>query len=66
MCKLDRLKEPAVKHKEPRLVFCDDLDRWDGGGVGWKRGGREVLEGWDIFIHITESFLCTAETNTSL
>ena len=38
---------------------CDDLGGWDGGG-----GRREVREGGDIDIHITDSLHCTAETNT--
>ena len=37
-----------------------NLDGWDGGG------GREVQEGGDIGIHITDSLRCTSETNTTL
>ena len=47
-------------------MLCDDLDGWDGGGVGWRGGGREVQEGRDIGIHIADSLHCTAETNTTL
>ena len=42
-------------------VLCDDLDGWDGMGVG-----REVREGGDISIHVGDSFHCTTETNTVL
>lgn len=29
-------------------------------------GGRKVQEGGDICIHIADSLLCTAETNTAV
>ena len=38
------------------MVFCDDLEGRDGG-----RGGREVQEGGDVYIHI-DSLHCIAET----
>ena len=48
--------EPAIKHSKINLVLYDDLD-------GWNRvGGREVQEGGDICIHITDSFHCIVET----
>ena len=33
--------------------------------TGWV-GGREAQEGGDICIHMVDSLLCTAETNTTL
>ena len=41
MCKTDSQWEAAVQRMELSLVLCDDLDGWDGGGVG----GRSKREG---------------------
>ena len=35
MCKIDSWREVAFKHREPSLVFCDDLEGWNK-----RRGGR--------------------------
>ena len=43
------------------LVFCDDLEGWDGGG-----GGREVQEGGDVRDLVADSPRCMAEANTIL
>ena len=40
-------------------MLGDDLDEWDGVGVG----GREVQEGGDMSIFIADSLCCIAETN---
>ena len=40
-------------------MVCDDLEGWDEGG------GREVQEGGDICIPVTDS-RCAAKTNTKL
>ena len=32
ICKIDSQWEFAVGHKELRLVLCDNLEGWDGGG----------------------------------
>ena len=40
-------------------MLSDDLDEWDGVGVG----GREVQEGGDMSIFIADSLCCIAETN---
>ena len=42
-------------------MFCDNLEGWDGVGCG-----REVPEGGDICIPMTDSCLCIAETSTTL
>ena len=42
-------------------VLCDDLEGWDGSG-----GGREALEGGDIWTHRADSCCYTAETNATL
>ena len=42
-------------------MFCDNLEGGDGVGCG-----REVPEGGDICIPMTDSCLCMAETNTTL
>ena len=36
-------------------MLCDDLEGWDGMGVGG-----------DICIHIADSLSCTADSNTTL
>ena len=41
-------------------VLCDDLDGWNGGGVG----GRSKREGTGMYI--ADSLRCTAETNRTL
>ena len=48
------------KHKEPRLVLCDYLERWEGGG--WKGGSR----GRSICRVMTDSSCCTAKPNTTV
>ena len=45
--------------RELSLALCGDLDGWDG-----RR--REVQEGRDICVHITDSLCCTTETNKIL
>ena len=40
---------------------CDNLEEWDG-----VEGRREVPEGGDICIHISDSLHCKADTNTTL
>lgn len=46
-----------LQHKELSSVLCGDLDGW-----GW--GGSMTQEGGSICIHVADSLLCTAETNT--
>ena len=61
MCKIDSYWEPAVEHREPSLVLCDDLHGWDGvEGMGGKYmgGGRRCML-------IVYSHCHTAGTNTS-
>ena len=43
-----------------------DPERWDGGRVGWRSGGREAQQGEDICMHIADSLCCTVEMNTAL
>ena len=59
MCKVELLGT-SYKHRKLSSVLCDDLE----SGMGER--GREVQEGWDICIHITDSLDSTAETNTTL
>ena len=40
-------------------MLSDDLDEWDGVGVG----GREIQEGGDMSIFIADSLCHRAETN---
>ena len=49
-----------AQHRELSSVLRDDLERWDGDGVGRVQGGGGVC------VHITCSLCCTAETNTTL
>ena len=55
MHKIDSQGESAVEHRELSSVLCDDLEGWDGVGVGG-----------DICIHIAGSLCCTADSNTTL
>ena len=61
MCKIDSQWEFAVWHSELSLVLCDNLDGWDGVG-----DGREVQKGGDMWIAVTDSCWCMAETSTIL
>ena len=61
MCKVDSHWEFTVLLKELKLVLCDNLEEWDGVGVG-----REVQEGGNICIPMADSCRCMAETNTAL
>ena len=42
------------------LVFCDDLDEWNG------EEGREAQDRGDIFIHIADSLHCIAGASSVL
>ena len=42
-------------------MLCDNLDGGDG-----VEGGREVQEGGDICLAVTDLCRCTAKTNTML
>jgi len=46
-------------HSALTSVLCDDQEQWDVGGR------RVVQEGGDIYIRITDSLHCRAETNTT-
>ena len=52
-CKIDSYWEPAVRHRESSLLFCGDLEGWDGGA-----GGR-FKTGVGICKHIANSLGCT-------
>ena len=54
MYKTDNQGEPAVLPRELYYMLCADLN------------GKEIQEGGDICIHITDSLSCTVETNTAL
>ena len=43
------------------MALYDDLEGWDVVG-----GGREVQEGGNMWIPMTDSRCCMAETNTAL
>ena len=59
MCKTASQWEPAVEHREPSSMFCDDREEWGGAG-------REDEEGGDLCIHTADSLCSTAETDTAL
>ena len=42
-------------------VLCDNLEGWDGVGVG-----RDIHKGEDICIPVADSCQCIAESNTTL
>ena len=44
-CKIDSWWKVTIQCKELSSVLCDNLEGWN-----W-RGGREVQEGGDIYIH---------------
>ena len=46
MCTTASRQEPAPQPRELRSVLCDDLEGWDGGG-------REVQEGGNVCVHMT-------------
>ena len=58
MLKIDSWWEVAIKHREPSLGLCDDLE-------GWIRG-RETQEEGGICAIKADSHCCCAETNTTL
>ena len=37
-------------------MLCDDLEEWDAG---------RVIQGGDLCIHVADSLICTAETDTT-
>ena len=49
VCKTDNQWGAAIECRELSSGLCDDLDGWDGVGVGG--GGREVPEG-EIYVYI--------------
>ena len=53
--------EFAIWLKELKSVICDNIEGWDG-----VEGEREVQEGGDICIPMTDSCWYTAETNMIL
>ena len=55
------LEKTLESLKELNPVLCDNLEGWDGVGIG-----REVQEGGDICILTNDSCSCMAETNTTL
>ena len=59
--KLDSWGEFAIWLRELKLGLCDNVEGWDGVG-----GGRELQEGGDICIFMTDSCWYMAETNTIL
>ena len=50
LCKVDSQWEFTVLLRELKLVLCDNLEEWDGVGVG-----REVQEGGNICIPMADS-----------
>ena len=45
----------------PKLVLCDNLERWSGEG-----GGRGIQDGGDTSMPMADSFSCMAKTITIL
>ena len=60
MCTVESWWEVAVWHREPNLVLCDNIKGWDEGEVGTRIKRRGV------YIVMTDSPCCMAETNTIL
>ena len=52
ICKIDSQWEFALWLREHKLRLCNNLERWDEEG-----GGREVEEGWDIYISTAKFIL---------
>ena len=50
ICKIDSQWEFAVQLRELKQRLCNNLERWDG-----EEDEREIQEGGDIFIPVTES-----------
>ena len=46
MCKMDGRGNLLYNVGNPNLVFCENLDRWDGEG-----DGREVKEGGNMYTY---------------
>ena len=53
MCKTDSWCKSAIKHRKLSSLLCDDLDGWDGGGVGrkFKREGTYIYTIYIIYIY---------------
>ena len=50
ICKIDSQWEFAVQLRELKQRLCNNLERWDG-----EEDEREIQEGGDIFIPVTDS-----------
>ena len=50
ICKIDSQWEFAVQLRELKQRLCNKLERWDG-----EEDEREIQEGGDIFIPVTDS-----------
>ena len=61
ICEIDSKWEFAVWLRELKLGLCDNLERWDGVGVG-----REIQEGGDICILVADSCSCLTEAKAIL
>ena len=49
ICKIGSQWKFAVLHRELNLVFCDNLEGWDG----WEMGGRFKREGTYVCLWLT-------------
>ena len=58
MCKTDRYWELWYIAQEHSSVLCDDLEGWDGAGVGGRSKGGDMC----VCVCIADSLGCTAET----
>ena len=61
MCKIDSQWDFAIGLRDLKLVFCDNLEGWDGVG-----GGTEGHKEGDIHTLMADSCCCIAETSTIL
>ena len=61
ICKIDSQWEFVLWVGELRSGLYNSLEGWDGAG-----GGRELQEGGDVGIPVSDSCRCLAETNTIL
>ena len=53
-----------MKHKKHSLVLCDDLEGWMWGRYVGRRSKRDIYT--YIYIHPSDSLLCTTESSTTL
>ena len=61
ICKIDSQWKFAVWLREHKQELCDNLEGWGGEG-----DGREVWEGGDMDVPMTDSYWCVTENQKIL